>query len=500
MPDRLSPLDVSFLYLEGPTSAMHVGSLMIFEEPAGGVDLPTLVEHVGARVAFVPRYRQKIRWVPMRLANPVWVDDESFDINAHIRTVTLPRPGTDQQLQELVARIQARKLDRSRPLWEMTVVRGLGGHRFAVATKVHQALVDGVRAVELGQVILDDDEQVREHIPQAWHPAPEPSLAELVAGAVTDSVRRPTRVIETVRAGLGDLTATAGKAAGALGIAARATRSAPRGPLNVEIGSKRLFQMVATDLADYRTIRNRSVLTGARSGSPGGTAEPPSPRTVVPTVNDVVLSVIAGALRAWLLARGHPVPPTGVVRALVPISVRLSEDGQGGALGSRVASLLIDLPTGEPSPLIRLHQVAYQTRAHQDAGVALDARAIAGLAGFAPPTLHSLGARVAADLSRHMFNLVITNVPGPQSTLYLAGSPMIAAFPVIPLAPGQALSIGLTSYDGGVYYGLNGDREAMADIAVLGQCLVDSLGETLDAVGSHRVSVRNRRRAGRRPR
>ena len=198
-------------------------------------------------------------------------------------------------------------------------------------------------------------------------------------------------------------------------------------------------------------------------------------------MNDVVLAVLAGALRAWLLTRGEPVPPKNVLRALVPMSVRADDPSQADAVGSRVASLLVDLPTGEPSPLMRLHQISYQTKAHREAEQAVDAPAIAGIAGFAPPTLHSLGARVASGLSRRMFNLVITNVPGPQLPLYLLGARMLASYPVIPLARGQALSIGLTSYDGGVYYGLNGDRDAMPDLEVLGPCITDALAEMVEA-------------------
>ncbi len=505
MPVRLSPLDVSFLYLEEPTTAMHVGSVMIFAAPDGGLDLGRLVDHVAARVAFVPRYRQKVRWVPIRMANPVWVDDEHFDIAAHIRGVTLPRPGTTEQLEDLVARIQARQLDRSRPLWEMTVVDGLDGDRFAVITKVHQALVDGVHAVDLGQVVLDEDANPHEHPPQAWHPAPEPTSVELLAGAVVDSIRRPTRVWETMRAGLGDLTATAAKtveALGGLSVAARTATNPPqRSPLNREIGERRRFRMVATDLEDYRTIRNRlrvqrsgaSGRGGTSAGQGGGSA---GRRSVVTTVNDVVLAVVAGALRSWLLARGEPVPPASVVRALVPMSVRLADGARPGAMGSRVSSLLIDLPTGEASPVMRLHQVTYQTKAHRDAGHGLDAQAIADIAGFAPPTLHSLGARVASGLTRHMFNLVVTNVPGPQSPLFLDGAQMTATFPVIPLARGQALSIGLTSYDGCLYYGLNGDRDSMPDLDVLGQCLFDSVAETLDAVATRPRPPRRRRGGG----
>jgi len=350
--DRLSPLDASFLYLEEPTTAMHVGSVMIFDPGPDGLDYARLVRHVEARIAFVPRYRQRVRGVPGRLAGPVWVDDETFDIADHIRRAELPRPGNDEQLEELVARIQARRLDRSRPLWELAVVDGLAGGRFAVITKVHQALVDGVNAVDLGQVVLDDDETVREHPPQTWRPAPEPSLVELVTGAVVDSVRRPTRVLETLRAGLSDMQATATKTAeavGGLAVAARtATRPPQRSPLNRDLTEHRRYRMVSSDLADYRTIRNRMLARAAKT-APARNGR--APRTaVVTTVNDVVLAVVAGALRMWLLARGEPVPPASVVRALVPMSVRVEDAARSGRTGFRTPAVLPSTRSAPRSP------------------------------------------------------------------------------------------------------------------------------------------------------
>ena len=477
MSERLSSLDVSFLYLEEPTTAMHVGSVMIFNLPAGGLDVDRLVRRIGARIAFVPRYRQRVRTVPGRLANPVWVDDEKFDLGYHVRRAVLPGPGTEQQpgpgteqqLADLVARLQSRRLDRRRPLWEATLVEGLSGDRFALVTKVHQAMVDGVNAVDLGQVILDDRPDVVAQPADTWHPTPEPSDVELIAGAVADRVRRPGQLVDLLRTGLGDVRATAGRtveALSGLAVAARtATSPAPPSPLNRDISEHRRFAMIATDLQDYRRIRNQL----DRQQGAGRMA-----------VNDVVLATLAGGLRSWLLTRGQPVPPTSTVRALVPMSVRVDDPTQAGAIGSRVASLLVDLPTGEASPQIRLHQIAYQTKAHRDAGQAVDAPAIAGIAGFAPPTLHSLGARLASSLSRRLFNLVVTNVPGPQQPLYLDSARMTSSFPVIPLARGQALSVGLTSYDGGVYYGLFADRDAMPDLDMLGQCLLDALAELVE--------------------
>jgi len=510
MPDRLSSLDVSFLYLEEPTTAMHVGSVMIFQTPPEGLDVDHLFRHVAARIAFVPRYRQRVRWVPGRLSNPVWVDDEQFDIGYHVRRSALPRPGHEAQLEELVARLESRPLDRNRPLWELHLVEGLEGGRFAVVTKVHQALVDGVQAVDLGQVILDDGPGRAEPPPDTWHPAPEPSSVELIAGAIVDAVRRPRQVLDVLRNGLGDIRSTAVHTAGTLGGLARVAGkvpSLPRGPLNRSISQHRRFAMIATDLEDYRRVRNHVLGRSGRrrtrrgpvraapaplapaSSGPLAVSEPPlapapEPLPASPgiAINDVVLAVLAGGLRSWLLTRGEPVPPNSVVRALVPISVRVDDPTQAGAVGSRVASLLVDLPTGEASPQMRLHQVAYQTKSHRDTGQAVDAPAIAGIAGFAPPTLHSLGARVASGLSRRLFNLVITNVPGPQLPLYLDSARMLSSYPVIPLARGQALSIGLTSYDGGVYYGLNADRDAMPDLDLLRQCILDSLAELVEGI------------------
>lgn len=498
MPDRLTSLDVSFLYLEAPTTAMHTGSVMIFNDPGDGLTYEHVLQHVEARIAHVPRYRQRLRWVPGRLANPVWVDDETFDITYHVRRSALPRPGNDEQLGELVARLQSRRLDRTRPLWELILIEGLSEDRFAVVTKVHQAMVDGVHAVDLGQVVLDHDAGLIENSPGLWKPASEPSSVELLAGAVADSVRRPGEVVETVRAGLDDLRDTAGRVVGTVaGIAmtaVRATRPSPDSPLNHEISKHRRFAMVATDLQDYRHIRNavlarsraRWRATVSESGSPSlvpsSVPSPVSAPGSTTTVNDVVLATLTGALRSWLLGRGEPVPPKSVVRALVPVSVRATDPGDAHAVGHRVASLLVELPTGEASPVIRLHQIAFQTKTHREGGQAVDAPVIAGMAGFAPPTLHSLGARLASSLSRRLFNLVVTNVPGPQMPLYLGKAQMLSTYPVVPLSRGQALSVGLTSYDGGVYYGLYADRDVMPDLDVLSASIHDALAELRDAV------------------
>jgi WS/DGAT/MGAT family acyltransferase len=461
MPDRLSPLDVSFLYLESETTPMHVGGVCVLEPPPEGFDYDRLVRIITDRIALVPRFRQKVRWVPGGLGNPVWVDDADFDITYHVRRSALPKPGTEEQLKELTARVQSRRLDRSRPLWEIYLVEGLADGRNAIITKTHHAMVDGISALDIGAVILDLTREPRETPHSDWDPEPEPSGVKLLNDAVAELVRRPANVVTAARTNLADVRRVAGRAAGVatgLAAAARSTaRSAPDSPLNAVIGAQRRFAMARTDLDDYKHVRKEH----------GG------------TVNDVVLATVTGALRTWLLTRGESVNDKSI-RAMVPVSVR-TEDEQG-SLGNRVSSYFVDLPVGEPSPVVRLHQVSYAMSGHKESGQSVGAEALVALSGFVAPTLHALGARVAAGLSRRLFNVVVTNVPGPQIPLYAAGAEMQEVFPVVPLAKGQAVSIGLTSYNGGVYYGLNADRDAMPDADVLAQCIEEALAELVGTV------------------
>ena len=462
MADRLSALDVSFLYMEEPTTPMHVGGLLVFEPPPDGFDYDRLVKLIEDRIGLVPRYRQKIRWVPGHLANPIWVDDADFDITFHVRRSALPRPGSDEQLHELVSRLMSRRLDRNRPLWEMYLVEGLEGGRIAIISKTHHAMVDGISAVDIGQVILDVTPTPRDVPEDLWMPAPQPGTVGLVTDAVSDLIRRPTGVADTIRMGVLDLRTTAGKVVGAIGglaAAARiAARPAPSTPMNVPIGEQRRFGVARTDLDDYKRVRKAH----------GG------------TVNDVVLATVAGALRGWLLSRGEAVTASTTMRAMVPVSVRTDE--QRGAGGNRVSSYLVDLPVGEPDPVVRLSQVSFAMKAHKESGQSVGADALVALGGFAPPTLHSLGARAANGFTRRLFNLVVSNVPGPQFPLYAGGAQMLELFPVVPLARGQGLSIGLTSYNGRVYYGLNADRDALPDVEVIGALLEEALAELVDTV------------------
>jgi WS/DGAT/MGAT family acyltransferase len=473
MPDRLTTLDVSYLYLEQETTPMHVGAVAILEPAENGhVDLEALQRMVAERMPLVPRYRQKLRMMPARLGNPIWIDDPDFDISYHVRRTALPYPGTYEQLRALVGRLVARPLDRSRPLWEMYLVEGLEGGRAAVINKTHHAMVDGVAAVEIGSVLLDLTPEPRPAPPDDWDPAPEPSSLALVAGLVDDWVHGPVNAVEAARAGVASLVAEgAGDVArvggwvkdtvgGVLAAAGTQLRPAPSSPLNVNIGTQRRFGMVSTDLDDYKRVRKAH----------GG------------TVNDVVLAVVAGALRSWLMTRGEPVLQSTTQRAMIPVSVR-SEGPNAEQLGNKISALFVDLPIGEPDPVIRLHRLSYETRAHKESGESVAADAIVAMAGFAPPTLHAMGARISSQLSRRLFNVVVTNVPGPQFPLFSAGSRMRSVFPVVPLARGQALTIGLTSYCGGVYYGLNADFDAMPDVDVLAHCIEEAVDELVSTVG-----------------
>lgn len=451
MADRLTSLDSSFLYLEGPSTPMHVGSLTLFQEQPGVFDHERLVALIRDRIAYAPRYRQRLREVPGRLAQPVWVDDERFDVTYHVRRSALPAPGSLNQLHDLVARIMSRPLDRRHPLWEVYLVEGVEGNRFALLSKTHQSMVDGVTAVDIGEVILEDTDQVRGAPVSTWRPAPGPNSIELVAGALGDAVSHPTAIVGRVKSGVESARQAVGDAVATV---LAATRSRDTNPLDVEVGQQRRFDTVDLSLADLKEVR----------------------RTRGGTINDVVLAVVAGAMRTWLLSRGDPVAHDSVITTLVPMSV----NGAEGAT-SLVDAFLLDLPVGEPDPIIRLQRIAFDTTRYGESVRPVGAKAMVGLVGFAPPTLHTLGARVGASLSQRAYSLTVTNVPGPQTPLYAGGARMLAAYPIIPLATRHALSIGVTSYDGGVFLGLNADRDGLPDLGVIRQGIIDALAELRDS-------------------
>ena len=456
MVERLSTLEASFLYLEEPGTPMHVGGLLILETPPGGLD--AIAELIEARLSLVPRYRQRVAQVPGHLGDPVWLDDPGFDLTYHLRRSGLPRPGTEAQLLDLVSRLTSRPLDRRRPLWEAYLVEGLGRDRVAVVTKTHPALVDGLGAVDIAQVLLDVSPDAPAPRPAEWRARRGPSGAELVWSALEDYRRRPSSVLGLARSAVTDARATAIRIGGVAGGLVRTARSAilpaPNSPLNATIGRQRRVAVACADLDDLKRVRKVH----------GG------------TVNDVLLTVVTGALREWLLSRGEPVVGGTSVRALVPVSVQ-DEDGAGG---SRVSSHLVDLPVGEPNPRVRLSRLTYAMRGATQHGRSVGADSLIALSGFAPSTLHALGARAARGLSRRLFNLVVTNVPGPQVPLYAAGGRMLEVFPVVPLARGQGLSIGMTSYNGRVFFGLNADRDSVGDVDVLADLIEQAVADLVE--------------------
>lgn len=476
VPDRLTTLDASFLRLEAPTSALHVGSVMILEPPGDGFDLDRLVALVAGRIGEVPRYRSRLRQPPGGLVPAAWLDDPGFDLSYHVRCSALPRPGTMQQLEEFVARVQSRPLDRDHPLWEVYLVEGLRGGRLAVVTKTHQALVDGINAVDLGHLILDDTPEGEPPVPAEREHSRDPGDVELIARAVLDLATHPWRLGATVRGGLDNLGQVGRTVLGQAGrVAATAARTAalpaPPSPLGHTTGAARRVELLTTQLEDYRRVR----AAYRRPGLPEA------------TVTDVMLTAIAGGLRTWMQNRDEPIHSGTTLRALVPVGVADGESSVGFV--DRVVACIVDLPVGEPSPLLRLERVSYQMRRQTSRAEAVGATDLSALAGFAPATLHHLGARLGSAMSRRLCNLVITNVPGPQRPLYAAGARMVANYPVIPLVPGQSLSIGLTSYDGSVCLGLNADRGALPDLDLLGHSIEGALAELLtDATGASGTS------------
>jgi WS/DGAT/MGAT family acyltransferase len=457
---RLTPRDATFYALESGKNPIHVGSLMIVDNATGKLDYDTLLDVVERRLPTVPRYRQKIREVPFGLGRPVWVDDREFDITYHIRRSALPKPGSDAQLNDLIARLASRPLDGSRPLWEMYLVEGLAGDRVALFCKSHAALTDGIEALEIGHVILETSDAPHKPAEQIWVPAREPSGLSLIGDALVHMAARPADTAGALRRSIGEATVTMGDVAktvaGFASVLGTATGTAPTSPLNATVSRNRRFEVVRTDLEDYRKIRSR------RGGS----------------INDVILAVISGALRNWLMSRGEPITESATLRAVVPMSVYL--DSTEDIALSEVTSFLVDLPVGEPNPAIRLSHIAHATEARGRVQHGVTAATLVGLEGFAPASLHAMSVRAASSFAQRTFNLVITNAPGPQTPMYIAGARLLEMFPVSPLLKNQALTIGLTSYNGKVNYGLNADRDAMSDVDVVTALMYESMEELLD--------------------
>jgi diacylglycerol O-acyltransferase / wax synthase len=460
VPDRLSPLDASFLFAEDRTRPMHIGGVMTFAAP-DGFDFDGFVALIGRRLGLVPRWRQKVREVPVHLGLPVWVDDADFDLEYHVRRSALPGPGTEEQLRALVGRLLGRRLDRSRPLWEIYLVEGLADGRFAVVTKTHHAMVDGLASMDVGALLLDPTPEIRETPPDDWRPVAEPSSLDLAVDAVREAMRRPRTVLDVASRARADVREVMAGVERMVETLVSATSARPLHPLTTVTGEQRRYGMARTTLADHRAVR----------AACGG------------TVNNVVLAVVTGALRRWMMTRGEPLTAGTAVRALVPVSVRTRREGAAdsrngaAAVGNSISAYFVELPVGEDDPLRRLAAVSAAMDEHKASGRAVGASTLIRLAGLAPPTLHSLGVRLASQFSSHAYNVLVSNVPGPPRPLYAMGARMLDMYPVVPLAGGQAVSIGITSYDGGMHYGLNADRDALPDVDVLAEAMPEALAE-----------------------
>ncbi len=471
-PDRLTGLDSSFLHLESGPAHMHVASTALFEGPAPDYD--EFREHIDSRLHLVPRFRQKLRFVPLGQGRPRWVDDPHLNLAYHIRHTALPAPGSEEQLRTLAARIFSQRLDRSKPLWEMWLVDGLERDRFAIVTKAHHALVDGVSGMDITTVLFDaapDPEPLP--TPEPWTPRPEPSEAEVLGEALLERATSPAEIVRGARAVFRAPRRAARAAVDALeaaGTFARTGFGAPPSPFNVEIGPYRRFETVHAELAELKRIKNA---TGA-------------------TVNDVVLAAVAGALGRYLRGHGYATHDLQL-RAMVPISVRTAD--QYGALGNRVSSFMAPLPIGIDDPLGCLGAVSATMGDLKQSKQAVGATLMTELADFAPPTIAGQAARLQSR--QRFFNLVVTNVPGPQFPLYLMGRELEAVFPMVPLAKRQAVCFGIMSYNGTVNFGLIGDYDAMSDLDALARDLESSLGELAEAAPAKPPSRRPEPAAGR---
>jgi diacylglycerol O-acyltransferase / wax synthase len=468
MVDRLSPQDASFLHFEDERNYMHIGSVAVFEGPPPPHE--AFQRMVAGKLPLVPRYRQRVRMVPFDLGRPVWVDDKSFRLDYHVRRTALPRPGGREELRNLASRVMSQMLDRGKPLWEMWVVEGLEDDHWALVSKVHHCMVDGIASSDLLAVILDDSPDPAPPVPDHWRPAPEPSGLRLAGEAVVDylaspyeqflTAQRVTRLgreamEETLRQGMENLRGLASLAG--------LVRQVPPTTLMGPIGSHRRWSWARIPLEDVKTARRAF----------GG------------TVNDVVLSVVAKGFADLLTAHGEP-PAERVVRSLVPVSVRRTTDR--GVYDNRVSAIFAELPVGVTDPVARLTAVRQQMDRLKRSGQAVAASTLTSLSGFAPPLLLAVGTRVAVTATRRLqprsIATVTTNVPGPQHALYAVGRRMVEALPYVPIAAPARVGVAIYSYDGWLHFGATGDFDSAPDVEVLTRGIELGMLELVKAAGA----------------
>lgn len=468
--DRMNPIDVSFLHIEDSDRAasLHIGSVGIFDgPPPPQADLAAMVD---SRLDLVPRYRQRVVRVPFGLGRPVWVDDESFELDYHFRRTALPAPGHEDDLRRLTGRIMSQRLDRTKPLWEIWIVEGLADDRWAMVSKVHHCMVDGVSGTELLAVILDLEPDSPPPPPSEWIPEPAPSSAELAADALrelaTDQYEQ-FRALGSAMRRRRQLIDDAQRLLTGLGSLREVTASSPGLTLTGPVGPHREIAWAEAPLSDLKTVR----------AALGG------------TVNDVVLAAVAGGFRALLLDRGADIE-NNAVRSLVPVSVRATRDDGAaagdGELDNKISGMFAVLPVSEPDAVVRLELVKAQLAGVKESHQAVAGEALTSVTGFAPPALLAMGTRLASRLASRTSNVhtVTTNVPGPQFPLYLAGRKMRKAYPYVPLGAPLRTGVAAFSYDGTVTFGITGDRETASDVGILAEGISAALEELVTAAGA----------------
>ncbi len=461
-PERLTPLDASFLFLEKPAMHMHVAGLSIFDpstRPDGRLPFEDVFATTAARIHLAPRFRQKVLMVPWNVGLPVWVDDPHLDLDFHIRRAALPSPGGRRELAAFAQRVLSRPLDRSKPLWELYAIEGLEDGHVATLLKVHHAMIDGLAGMRLAQVMWDTSPEPPEIPPApAWEPEPEPAPNDLMRAAIEEQLTHPRLVLSRA---IEEFRRSPALAALTFGAVAQGMRSIldlgarPRSPLDEPIGPNRRFAMTEAPFQRFRDVKNAL----------GG------------TVNDVVLTAVAGALHRWLKARKEPTKAR-TLRVMVPVSVRTGRDG---GLGNRVAPAFVDVPVGAMSPKTRLARVREGSKYLKESMMAMSADAVISLGAYAPGAFLAAAARAASR--GPWFNLVVSNIPGPQQPMYLAGAQLVASYPSMPLGENAALSIACTSLGGVMAFGLTADWDAMPDLDQLALALEESFAELCKAAG-----------------
>ncbi len=466
--DRLSAIDASFLHQEGVNSHMHVGAVTIFEGPPPAYE--EFLDSIRGRLHLVPRYRQKLTFPRFQTGRPLWVDDPSFHLEFHVRQTALPRPGAESQLMRLAARIFSEQLDRSKPLWELWMIEGVepaspdGAHRFALISKNHHALVDGISGIDLATVLFDVSPVPPEipHPEEAWNPGPVPSAAEVLASGALGAVRSGIGGVTRALGGLAKPGAVLGEvleAAEGIGeIVWAGMNRAPQTPLNVPIGPHRRFVGVRAELRDFKLVKDTF----------GG------------TVNDVVLTAVSGSLRQFLRSRGIRIEGLEL-RALVPVSIRAEHER--GQLGNRIAAMRGPLPVYVEDPVARLRAVRAGMDGLKRSKQAVGAEVLASVQSFAPPTVLAQASRL--NFSTRLFNLIVTNIPGPQSPIYARGRELQDVFPVAFLPEDHALAIAIMSYNGKVNFGLLGDYDALGDLQKLADGIDQALAELVALAKQH---------------